>query len=78
MGLVTASLRNGAQFPVTNPGSCEDGYVATEMDNIPVFGKLITTFPVRVLAEAEYCQSSMESDDDKTKKIQKKNSSLNH
>ena len=47
------------------------------MDNIPLFGKLIATFPVRVLAEAEYRQSSMESDDDKAMKIQKRNSSLN-
>ena len=46
------------------------------MDNIPVLGKLITTFPVRALEEAEYRQSSMESDD-KFKKIQKKNCSLN-
>ena len=47
------------------------------MDNIPILGKLITTFPVRVLAEAEYRQSSMENDDDKVNRIQKKNSSLN-
>jgi hypothetical protein len=47
------------------------------MDNIPVFGKLITTFPVRVLAEAGYRQSSMEGDDDKAVKNQKRNSSLN-
>jgi hypothetical protein len=36
------------------------------MDNIRAIGKLITIFPVRVLAETEYRQSSMESDDDKT------------
>jgi hypothetical protein len=47
------------------------------MDNIPVIGKLITTYPVRVLAEDEYRQSSVESDDDKTMKIQKKNGFLN-
>ena len=44
---------------------------------IPFFGKLITTFPIRVLAETKYRQSSMESDDDKDMKIQKRNSSLN-
>jgi hypothetical protein len=46
-------------------------------DNISVLGKFIATSPVRVLAEAEYRQSSMESDNDKAKKIQKKNSTLN-
>jgi hypothetical protein len=43
------------------------------MDNIAVLGKLVTTYPVRVLAEDEYRQFSVESDDDKTMKIQKKN-----
>jgi len=55
----------------------EDRFALYPMDNIPILGKLITTFPVRVLAEAEYRQSNIESDDDKSKKIQKKNSSLN-
>ena len=34
------------------------------VDNTPLVGKLITAFPVFVLAEAENHQSSMDSDDD--------------
>jgi hypothetical protein len=30
-GSVTPSFRNGAQFSVTNPGSCEGGWVATDI-----------------------------------------------
>jgi hypothetical protein len=54
-----------------------DRFALYPMDNILILGKLITTFPVRVLAEAKYRQSYMEREDDKSKKIQKKNSSLN-